>query len=660
MRVALFSDTYLPDINGVVTSVETLRQGLVEMGHEVFVVTNHSSLLSLKYENNILSLPGIELKFLFDYNLSGPMNFTAYEIIKGMNLDVIHVHTEFGVGIFARIVARMLDIPLVYTYHTTYEDYTHYVNFFNSKTFDKVAKKAVATLSKMLSNPASILITPSQKTKSMLTRYGIQRPMHVIPTGIDLQRFDDSDLLAHQRKVIRHNYNISEEANVFIFVGRIAEEKNIQLILNAFEKLVSADHELYLLIVGSGPDLEGTKQWISERGLTNQIICTDRIENSQIAGYYHSADAFVSASLTETQGLTYIEAMACGLPIFASDMSVLEDLLYEDETGYLFEDEETLINKVTYFTHLHSAKKDQIKLATRTTVKPYDARIFATSISEVYQEAIDAFRTDYSVESIAKLMDNHYQLKLVSASGQEKQLVLTEANMETYQIKEDRILNQQQLQELSRDDKFTQKYNAVLDRLTYKDYSSYQIIELLDKYYPDGTDHHLILEILQDKKIVDDNRLIGEVVLRQREKGYGYYRIEKLLSTYHFDEGLNESTLSELNESQYEDCESALEKNIQLAYHGSKQEGIARLKNKLIRNGFNSALVSQLVDTWPFDFNEEDLIENCIKEYERFYKRYSRQHDDVTATSKTIQALLNKGFKYETILSAQEQRKELL
>ncbi|NLC42303.1 MAG: glycosyltransferase family 4 protein, partial [Erysipelothrix sp.] len=393
MRVALFSDTYLPDINGVVTSVETLRQGLVEMGHEVFVVTNHSSLLSLKYENNILSLPGIELKFLFDYNLSGPMNFTAYEIIKGMNLDVIHVHTEFGVGIFARIVARMLDIPLVYTYHTTYEDYTHYVNFFNSKTFDKVAKKAVATLSKMLSNPASILITPSQKTKSMLTRYGIQRPMHVIPTGIDLQRFDDSDLLAHQRKVIRHNYNISEEANVFIFVGRIAEEKNIQLILNAFEKLVSADHELYLLIVGSGPDLEGTKQWISERGLTNQIICTDRIENSQIAGYYHSADAFVSASLTETQGLTYIEAMACGLPIFASDMSVLVDLLYEDETGYLFEDEETLINKVTYFTHLHSAKKDQIKLATRTTVKPYDARIFATSISEVYQEAIDAFRT---------------------------------------------------------------------------------------------------------------------------------------------------------------------------------------------------------------------------------------------------------------------------
>ena len=282
MRIGLFSDTYLPDINGVVTSIETLRLELVSQGHEVFVVANHSSLLSLKYENNLLLLPGIELKFLFDYNMSGPINFTAMEVVKGMNLDVIHVHTEFGVGIFARICARTLNIPLVYTYHTTYEDYTHYVNFFHSKAFDKVAKRAVASLSKMLANPASILITPSLKTKKMLQGYGIDRPMHVIPTGINLERFDASELLAHQRKLIRHNYQIPESAKVFIFVGRIAEEKNIQLVLNAFEKLVTDNTDLYLLIVGAGPDSEKVNNWISEHGLNQQIISTGRIENSII------------------------------------------------------------------------------------------------------------------------------------------------------------------------------------------------------------------------------------------------------------------------------------------------------------------------------------------------------------------------------------------
>lgn len=658
MKIGLFSDTYLPDINGVVTSIETLRHGLIELGHEVYIIANHSSLLTLKYEDNILLLPGIELKFLFDYNLSGPMNFRALDIIKDMNLDVIHVHTEFGVGIFARIAARILDIPLVYTYHTTYEDYTHYVNFFNSKTLDKVAKKAVASLSKMLSNPASLLITPSHKTKTMLEGYGIERPMHVIPTGINLERFDHSKELDYQRQMIRHNYQIDEEATVFIFVGRIAEEKNIQLVLNAFEKLVHDHHDLYFMIVGSGPDLDTTIEWINNRGLQSRIICTNRIENTQIPGYYHSADAFVSASMTETQGLTYIEAMACGLPIFASDMSVLEDLLFEEKTGFYFDDEESFINKVNHFLSLSVNEKEVINHIAKETVKPYDARIFAESISEVYQLALDQYKTEYSVEAINQLKEDYYQLKLISASGQIKYHVVNEQQLTSYQIKEDRILDQQQLQQLARDDKFTQKYNLALDRLTYKDYSSQQLTDYLEKSYPEATDNDLVIEILKQKNLLNDERLIEEVITRQREKGYGYYRIEKYLQPYVFEDTLLENHLSLLDENQYIDCENALLKNESLVYYGSQKEGLNRLKSKLIRNGFESHLVNQMVETWDFKFDNELLDKNCNKEYERFMKRYLRQHEESVAAQKTVQALLNKGFNYETIQRILAMRKE--
>lgn len=141
MRIGLFSDTYLPDINGVVSSIVTLQKELEKNGHEVFVIANHKGLLHSKREGNVLRLPGFELKWLYGYILSTPYHFSAKDDIKAMNLDLIHVHTEFGIGIFARIVAKDLGIPLVCTYHTMYEDYTHYINKFDIEGIDKVGKR---------------------------------------------------------------------------------------------------------------------------------------------------------------------------------------------------------------------------------------------------------------------------------------------------------------------------------------------------------------------------------------------------------------------------------------------------------------------------------------------------------------------------------------
>ena len=190
MRIGIFTDTYLPDVNGVVTSVVTLKKALEKHGHEVFVVTNHDDMLKTTFEDNVLRLPGLKLDFLYGYKLTNPIQIAAAKPIKAWNLDIIHVHQEFGVGIFGRSVARAFEIPLVSTYHTTYEDYTHYVNFFKSETIDTISKKAVEGLSKAFTRKSDIVIAPSKKTKEMLEGYGVKNRIDVIPTGLDLERFE--------------------------------------------------------------------------------------------------------------------------------------------------------------------------------------------------------------------------------------------------------------------------------------------------------------------------------------------------------------------------------------------------------------------------------------------------------------------------------------
>ena len=127
MRVALFTDTYLPDVNGVVTSIELLRKELEKHGHDAYVVCTYPGVMKIKQEGKIIRLPGIEVKQLYGYALASPIHYLFIDDLKKLNFDIIHVHTEFGVGIFAGIVAKQLHIPLVRTYHTTYEDYTHYI-----------------------------------------------------------------------------------------------------------------------------------------------------------------------------------------------------------------------------------------------------------------------------------------------------------------------------------------------------------------------------------------------------------------------------------------------------------------------------------------------------------------------------------------------------
>ena len=314
MRIGIFTDTYPPYINGVSTSIAMLEKGLRELGHEVFIVTVNPENMQYKYEDDerIIRIPGIPIG-IYDYRLTGIYPLRAITKIKKWNLDIIHTHTEFGVGTFGRILAKQFNIPLVHTYHTMYEDYVYYIT---KGYFDKSSRKIVEYLTKFYCDKtAKELIVPSKKTYDMFKdKYQFEKEIHIVPTGIDIKRFKKSNFKKEQILGLKKELGIKPDEFVILFVGRIAKEKNIDLLLKCHVEILKKHKNVKLVIVGSGPDYEHYIEMSKQLKIENNVIFTSSIPWEEIPIYYQLADVFTTASNTETQGLTLIEAMAGSIP----------------------------------------------------------------------------------------------------------------------------------------------------------------------------------------------------------------------------------------------------------------------------------------------------------------------------------------------------------
>ena len=226
MRIGIFTDTYPPYINGVSTSIEMLRTSLEKKGHEVFIVTVNADNMSYKYENEnkIIRIPGIPIG-IFDYRLTGIYPLRAIEKIRKWNLDIIHSHTEFGVGTFARIIAKQFDIPLIHTYHTMYEDYVHYIT---KGYFNKSSKKIVQYLTKFYCDKTvTELIVPTKKAYDLFKqKYHVERNIHIIPTGIEVEKFYKEKFSKEKVENLKKKLGLSPTDFIILFVGRMGKEKS--------------------------------------------------------------------------------------------------------------------------------------------------------------------------------------------------------------------------------------------------------------------------------------------------------------------------------------------------------------------------------------------------------------------------------------------------
>ena len=322
MRIGLFTDTYPPHINGVATSVCMLKKALEKMGHDVFLVTVNPDSIKYSYEDGgrTIKIPGLPVG-IYDYRLTGIYPVRAINKIKKWKLDVIHSHTEFGVGTFARIISKQLNIPLVHTYHTMYEDYVHYIT---KGYFNWSSKKLVEYLTLFYCDTtANELKKKKKKTWDLFKeKYRMDKNIYIVPTGIEIERFYSETIDSKAVSKIREDLGIKKDDFVILFVGRLGKEKNLDFLIDAHKDLIKEIPNLKFIIIGDGPERDDFKEQVKRLHVSDSVVFTGMVPWADVPKYYQLADIFATASTTETQGLTVIEAMAAGVaPVCIDDES---------------------------------------------------------------------------------------------------------------------------------------------------------------------------------------------------------------------------------------------------------------------------------------------------------------------------------------------------
>jgi|694.fasta_scaffold04853_24 1,2-diacylglycerol 3-alpha-glucosyltransferase len=382
MKIALFTDTYPPEINGVSVSVGLHQKVLLDQGHEVLVITTNPFGKQIVIDAGVIRIPGVELKKLYGYRLSTFFSAKAYQYIRKWQPDVIHIHTDVGIGIFGKITAFFLKVPTVVTYHTMYEDYTHYAGFLKG-----LASRVVKQFSKSIAEQCTEFISPSLKTKEKIRSYGVDRFINIVPTGIDFSRFQRTSLDAHKLAEVKKRWILPGE-KVLLSLGRVAKEKSMDVILKGFAKVIqSGEDHIRLLMVGDGPDRHGLIELTNQLGISDKVSFVGAVPILEVPYYYQLADVFVSASLTETQGLTFMEAMVSDRLVLCRFDENLAELIRHQQTGFIFSDEEDFVRQVKTIFNLTKEKRETIKGDVATAVNRYSLPNFYQNLIEVYQRA---------------------------------------------------------------------------------------------------------------------------------------------------------------------------------------------------------------------------------------------------------------------------------
>ena len=382
MKIGLFTDTYYPQINGVATSVLMLKENLEKLGHRVYVFTTTDPKAE-KNEINVFRVPSIPFKSSRRVGMF--YNPLLSRRIKRLGLDIIHTNTEFPLGIFGRIMARELNIPLVHTYHTIYEDYTHYI--VKLGMLDTIAKKTARKLSENFCNSVDSVIVPTAKVRDLLFSYNVYKPISVIPTGINLEKYSGTKFNSSRILMIRRGLGIKDEDKVILYLGRISEEKNIDELLNGMKTYLKDKLNTKFLLVGNGPDKDRLENLSKDLGIYNKTIFAGERPWDEIGLYYQIGDVFVSASQSETQGLTYIEALASGLPVVAKSDRCLDGVIKAGINGYMYDD---LHEFYKYLDMVLDDKqhREQLKLGAIKSTQKFSAMSFAVNIEEHYKKAL--------------------------------------------------------------------------------------------------------------------------------------------------------------------------------------------------------------------------------------------------------------------------------
>ncbi len=390
MKIGLFTDTYPPYINGVSTSVLILKKALEKKGHQVYVVTINKEKIAYAFEddNKIIRIPGIPVG-IYNYRISGIYPLKAIKHIKKWKLDIIHCHTEFSVGTFARLIAKRFGIPLVHTYHTMYEDYAHYITkgYFNGISKELVKYFTLFYCDKTISE----LVVPTKKTYDLFKeKYKVKRNIYIVPTGIEIDTFRKVKFNKKGIFDLKRSLGINKQDFILLFVGRIATEKNIPFLIEAQKKLVKECPNIKLVILGDGPEINKLTKQASHKDYQGSIIFAGEVSLSEVPIYYQMANISVTASKSETQGLTVIEALASGVPVVCANDESFRNMVIDDLNGYLF-DNKKQYQDIIIDLYQDKEKLDRLQKQALISGNEHSSTRYAEKILDVYTIAIENY-----------------------------------------------------------------------------------------------------------------------------------------------------------------------------------------------------------------------------------------------------------------------------
>ncbi|WP_148888434.1 glycosyltransferase family 4 protein [Streptococcus cristatus] len=376
MRIGLFTDTYFPQVSGVATSIRTLKTELEKLGHKVFIFTTTDKDVNRYEDWQIIRIPSVPFFAFKDRRVAYRGFSNALEIARQYQLDIIHTQTEFSLGLLGIWIAKELRIPVVHTYHTQYEDYVHYL----AKGM-VIRPSMVKYIVRGFMSDLDGVVCPSEIVYDLLVGYKIKAEKRVIPTGIDLAKFDRPELSREAIKKLRFKLGIAEDEVMLLSLSRISYEKNIQAIVEALPMVLEENAKVKLVIVGDGPYAEDLKALVAQLHIEDSVIFTGMIAPSDTALYYKAADFFISASTSETQGLTYLESLASGTPIIAHGNPYLDNVISDKTFGTLYYESRDLAGAILEAI-LATPDMDEKKLADK--LYEISAENFGRRIYEFY------------------------------------------------------------------------------------------------------------------------------------------------------------------------------------------------------------------------------------------------------------------------------------
>lgn len=649
MKIALFTDTYLPDTNGVVTSVVLLKRKLEEHGHEVWVVANHPGIAKVEIEEgHIIRLPGIELKKLYGYKMSQPIHPIFIDELKSMNFDIIHAQQEFGVGIFASIVAKTLNIPLVRTYHTAYEDYTTYFLPIYSNVIDTAAKKAIEQLSKIVGEDCLRLIAPSKKTKEMLIRYGIKTRIDVIPTGLELDAFSPKKFTDKKLKAIRKKIGINDNEQLFIYVGRLGSEKAIDILIKGFKKIKEKNLKAKLVIVGDGPSFDELVKLTNELDLNDYCLFLGRKDHKDVPLYYNAADCFVSASTTETQGMTYVEALASGLPLICKKDEVLEDVLIENEDGYFFNDEDDFAKKCIKFINLSKEDKETMSNNSLRIADLYDADLFATNMANMYEEVISDFSSEFIIDKVT-LKDDIVVINILSNDAKEKVYVSSDTYLELG-LRKGSHLTKDTYERIKKEEEPTKAYKGSLRKLALRDHSEREMRDYLYANYELSVNQiDSIINKLKQYSFIDDDKYCFNKMNSFKNMLYSRKMMTKKLKEVGISQELIDKYIITNNDDELLKAKKLSQKYNLSIHNKSLNSRKQTIIKKLVDNGYSIDIAKDAISYLDFSIFKLEESETLKIEAFKAKKKYERKYNGRELRNHVFNSLASKGFELDKV-----------